>query len=104
MRPEDTEMASGVEAETVPLVNTLEALQPDAEGWYELKINEQVRQEIVGALYARSEIEEKHAPNSALRILHEVLPLAEAYLKNAPSAPEHAFLEEARALLLKHRR
>lgn len=33
------------------LVNTIEALQPNADGWYELTINEEVRKEIADALW-----------------------------------------------------
>lgn len=40
--------------------------------------------------------------DEALRVLKDILPLAEEYLKDAPSDPRNANLEDARALLKGH--
>lgn len=43
---------------------------------------------------------DKHG--EVVRVLSAILPLAEAYLKDAPSDPRNAHLEDARALLKGH--
>lgn len=40
--------------------------------------------------------------SEAIRVLKEILPLAEAYLKGTPHDPDNAKLEDARALVKGH--
>lgn len=44
----------------IPLLNTFHALQPSEDGMYELRISEEVRQQIVTALSDSSEAEEQN--------------------------------------------
>lgn len=46
--------------------------------------------------------EQSDKDGEALRVLKELLPLAEAYLKCAPSDPRNTTLEDARALVKGH--